>query len=190
MFAAFRFSGGAVLVVALAISSMGQSAHHVAVPAIAARPADVSTIDGIMKAYYEVISGPAGHPRQWARDRTLYVPGIRFVIMEAGAKGKASATVLTHQEFVDASDGDAVAKGFYEREVHRVTHRFGNVVHVFSTSEARRTPNGPLLGRSVNSVEMFWDGTRWWIVNANIWPKEAPGNPLPAEFRPDVAAAP
>ena len=190
MFAAFRFAGGAVLVVALAISSTGQSAHHVAVPAIAARPADVSTIDGIMKAYYEVISGPAGDPRQWARDRTLYVPGIRFVIIEADRKGKVSATMLTHQEFVDASDGDAVAKWFYEREVHRVTHRFGNVVHVFSTSEARRTPNGPLLGRSVDSVEMFWDGTRWWIVNANIWPKEAPGNSLPAEFRPDAAAAP
>lgn len=40
----------------------------VAVGTGAALPPDVATIGGIVRAYYEVISGPAGQPRQWARD--------------------------------------------------------------------------------------------------------------------------
>jgi len=165
------------------------AAKHTDVPSVAARQEDVLTLDGIIKAYYEVISGPAGRPREWARDRTLYIPGIRFVVFEEDAGNKIMAHLLTHQEFVDASNEDAVGKGFYEREVHRVAHRYGNVVHVFSTSESRRTPGGPVLGRSVDSLELYWDGQRWWITNANIWPKARPGAPLPPEFQPGTAAA-
>ena len=36
--------------------------------------ADVETIDGIIKAYYDVISGPAGQPRDWERDLSLHHP--------------------------------------------------------------------------------------------------------------------
>jgi hypothetical protein len=160
-------------------------AKHVEVPSIAPRSEDVSSIDGMLSAYYAVISGPPGKPREWGRDRTLYVPAIQFVILEPGSDGNIAAHVLTHQEFVDASDGEVVAKGFYEREAHRIVHRYGNVAHVFSTSEMRQTPAGPILGRSVDSLEMFWDGHRWWITNANIWPKERPGSPLPREFQPE-----
>jgi hypothetical protein len=33
------------------------------VPTIAPRPEDVATVDGILAAFYDVISGPAGQPR-------------------------------------------------------------------------------------------------------------------------------
>ena len=46
------------------LSQAAPPAPHVDVPTIAPRPEDVSTLDGIMKAFYEVISGPAGQPRQ------------------------------------------------------------------------------------------------------------------------------
>ena len=49
---------------------------HVEIPTIAARPEDVATVESIVEATYEAISGPAGQPRQWARDRALYVPGV------------------------------------------------------------------------------------------------------------------
>lgn len=181
---AWLFCFFAMLPTACAQQASAPARRHVQVASIPADPRDVSTIDGIVKAYYEVICGPPGKPRQWARDRTLYIPGIRFVIIDDDPKRGTTAHLLTHQEFVDASDADAVGKGFYERQVHRVMHRFGNVAHVFSTSEMRRTPDGPVLSRSLDSLEMYWDGKRWWIVCANIWPRERPDNPLPAEFRP------
>jgi hypothetical protein len=171
------------LTAASGVSSEQTRADSVAVPAIAAQPADVATIDGVMKAFYEVISGPAGQPRQWSRDRTLYIPEIRFVSMDVDSKGKPVPRIVTHQQFVDASNPSMVAKGFDEREIHRVTKRFGNIAHVFSTYETRQTPGGPLTGRGINSIELFWDGDRWWIASA-IWDDERPDNPIPKEYLP------
>jgi hypothetical protein len=160
-----------------------KSSQHVEVPSIAARAEDVSTIDGIMKAFYEVISGPAGQARQWSRDRTLYIPDIRFVAMSEGKKGQPVAQIASHQQFVDYVDPLLVKDGFYEAEIHRVTQRFGNIAHIFSTYESRQKENGPVIARGINSIELFYDGKRWWIAS-NIWDDERPDNPLPPEYLP------
>jgi hypothetical protein len=157
------------------------TARQVEVAAIPARADDVSSIDGLMKAFYEVISGPAGEPRQWSRDRTLYIPGVRFVSMSANANREPVARVVDHQQFVDSTDAELAAKGFFEWEIHRETKRFGNIAHIFSTYESRITKDGPVIARGVNSIEVFWDGKRWWIAGA-IWDQERTDNPLPKEF--------
>ena len=156
---------------------------HVSVASIEARPADVESLDGIMKAYYETGSGPAGQARQWARDRTLYIPGIRFVVIMDDASGKRVVRQFTYQEFVDFADPMMVKNGLYEREIHRITYRYGNWAQILSTSEARRTPNGHVTGHGIDTIELFWDGKRWWIVNASIT-IERPDQPLPKEFLP------
>lgn len=163
-------------------SSM-QAPRHVEVPAIAPREQDVSTIDGVMKAFYEVISGPAGQSRQWSRDRTLYIPDIRFVMMSEDKEGQPTARIVNHQEFVDAADPVLVKEGFYESEIHRVTQKFGHIAHVFSTYESRLKADGPVIGRGINSIELFYDGKRWWVAS-NIWDDERPDNPLPPEYLP------
>ena len=155
-----------------------------AIPQIAARPEDVSTIDGMVRAYYEVVSGPAEKKREWGRDATLYVPGIRFLIFHEDKNGRTSVRTLTHQEFVDESEAAMSGRAFYEREVHRIAHRAGNVAHVLCTAEQKSSPDGAVQGRSIDSLEMYFDGSRWWITNANIWEVEGPGRPLPQEFLP------
>jgi len=157
--------------------------RHVDVPAIAPRPDDVATIDGIMKAYYDVISGPAGQPRQWSRDRTLYIPDIRFVAMSEDKTGQPRARVVSHQEFVDASNDEVIKEGFYESEIRRITQKFGNIAHVFSTYESRTKTDGPVIARGINSIELFYDGKRWWIASA-VWDDERPGNAIPPEYLP------
>ena len=159
-------------------------APHVSIPKISPRAEDVSTIDGIIKAYYEVVSGSADQPRQWDRDATLYIPNVRFIIIRQEEAGKTTAQSMTHQEFVDSSDASLRGKAFYEHEVHRITHRAGNVAHLLSTSEHTSSSTGPVEGRSIDSLELFWDGTRWWITNVSIWDVESSRHPLPAEFLP------
>jgi hypothetical protein len=155
----------------------------VMVPRVAPRVEDVSTMDGIIKTYYDVISGPAGQPRQWSRDRTLYIPEVRFVAMRVDKQQHPLADIMSHQQFVERSNPGLVRSGFYEAEIHRVTHRFGNLAHVFSTYESRNTKDGPVIQRGINSIELFWDGKRWWIASA-IWDDERKDNPIPAEFLP------
>lgn len=154
----------------------------VKVPTIAPRPEDVATLDGIMKAFYETVSGPAGQQRQWGRDRTLYIPGIRFVATES-QNGKVLSRVMDHQTYVDLVNDDFVRNGFFEREIHRLTRSFGNITHVFSTYETRLKADGPVTERGVNSVELFYDGKRWWIASAT-WDQERPDNPITREFLP------
>jgi hypothetical protein len=164
-------------------SARAQEARYVIVADVPARPEDVASIDSIVAAFYDVISGPVGQPRQWARDRSLYIPGVRFVSTGYDREDRRTVQVMDHQQFVDATDAGFVAQGFYETEIHRVTHRVNDIAHVFSTYEMRQTPAGPVIGRGVNSLELFWDGSRWWIAGA-VWIDEAPGHPLPADFLP------
>jgi hypothetical protein len=170
-----------LLAVHPAVAQAPSPAHHIVVTAVAPRPEDVSTIDGMVKAYYDVITGPPGQPRQWGRDETLYWPGLRFFAAGVKRDGTPTIHVLTHQEYVDATDAEMVKNGFEESEIHRVTHRIGNIAHVMSTYETRSVSGGPVTGRGVNSLDMFWDGKRWWITAAS-WDDERPGSPIPAEL--------
>lgn len=172
------------LIAALSLAALPAVAQqHVEVPAIAPRPEDVGSVDGVMKAFYDVINGPAGQPRQWSRDRTLYIPDIRFISIGIGKDGKVQASTVTHQQYVDGSNGSMVKNGFFETEIHRVTRSFGNMTHVFSTYEMRGKPDGPVIGRGVNSLQLFNDGTRWWVASV-MWDDEREGNPIPPEFLP------
>lgn len=155
----------------------GPARPHVLVNTIAARPEDVTTIDGIVKAFYDVISGPAGQPRQWSRDRTLYRPDVRFVAMSV-RNGKPIASIMSHQEYVDGSDASFVKNGFFETEIRRVVQQFGNMAHVWSTYESRAKADGPTAARGINSIQLYFDGTRWWIAGVE-WDEERPGNPIP-----------
>ena len=170
------------LLVAGQVAAQQERPPSVAVAEIPADPRDVGTIDGIMRAFYEVISGPAGEPRQWARDRSLYIPGVRFTTMGM-RNGRPVMTVLTHQQYVDQSNAFMVREGFWEEEIHRVTDSFGNVTHVWSTYEIRNGPGGAPRGRGVNSLQLAWDGERWWILSAS-WDSERGDNPIPSRFLP------
>lgn len=167
---------------AAAVAAAQAAKARVEVKTVAPRSEDVATIDGMLKAWYDIVSGPKGQPRDWARDRTLYIPDIRFVPVDVGKDGKIVPRISTHQQFVEASTG-LEKEGFFEKEIHRVTERFGPIAHVWSTYESRRTENGPVIQRGINSIELFWDGKRWWIANA-IWTDETPENPIPKEYLP------
>ncbi len=160
------------LLVAAASPSAGQDVPR------SADPEDVSTLNGMIRAYYDVVSGPAGESADRARDETLHLPNA--LIGVPGADGQL--TTMTLAEFHDAAGGPRT-EGFFEREINRVTHRFGNVVQVFSTYESARTPDGEPFTRGINSIQLTWDGTRWWIVSW-IFDRESPDNPIPDAYLP------
>ncbi len=151
----------------------------VEIPRIEADPKDVSTIDGIVKAFYETITGAKGVPRQWSRDKTLYMPDVRFVGMNEQG-GKIRVGIMNHQQYVNSTNESLVGEGFTEREINRVVRKFGNIAHIFSTYEYTNDDK-TAKGRGINSIELFWDGTRWWISSAS-WDEERPNNPIPKEF--------
>lgn len=145
--------------------------------------ADVATLDAIVTALYDVISGPAGEARDWDRFRSLFLPeGARLVPTGLGPQGTAGYTLLTPEEYVEQAGTSLEADGFFEVEIGRTTQEFGNIAHVFSTYASRRTEDDPEpFMRGINSIQLFHDGDRWWIVSV-MWDSERPGNPIPAGY--------
>jgi hypothetical protein len=157
-----------------------QKKVHVDRPIIEARAEDVSTIEGIVTASYETISGGVGVPRQWGRDRTLFDPNSRSVAIHVDAKtGTIKRESMTEQDFADRSDASLVKDGFTERELKHVIKRFGNVATVLSSYEG--SASGKVLERGVNIFQLYFDGKRWWILSM-VWDEERPDNPIPKEL--------
>jgi len=147
----------------------------------AANPADVASVDSIIAAVYDVISGPAGKKRDWDRMKSLFVPGARLIPTSPRQTGGYAARVLTVDEYVDRASGFFEKEGFYEREVSRKTEQFGQILHAFSTYESRHAPNDQPFQRGINSMQLMNDGTRWWIVTI-FWQGEDEKHPLPEKY--------
>ncbi len=145
-----------------------------------ANPADVGTIEGIVHAYYDVINGPPGAPRQWRRDSTLYMASAMFVAMDE-RDGKPVPAIMSPEDFRRRANAGMVKNGFYEIEIGSRIERFGNVAEVRSVYETRNKEGGPLTGRGINYLMLYWDGTRWWITGA-VWDDERQDNPIPAAW--------
>ncbi len=177
----------ALVLLALASCAGASSTVSTPVATLPPRPEDVASIDGMMKAFYEVVNVAPDAPRQWSRDRTLYAPWIRFVAIGRPSGGRPTVEVLTHQELVDASE-PLVREGFNEREIFRATKRYGNMVHVDSTYETLVGKAKPVPSRGVNSIEMYFDGQRWWMASV-IWQTEDAEHPLPKEYLPPAEGA-
>jgi hypothetical protein len=146
---------------------------------------DVSSIDAIIDAAYEVISGPAGKKRNWDRERSLFLPGARL-IPTATVPGRndveLTPLILDVDGYIQRVEPIFAENGFYEKEVARRTEQFGRIAHVWSTYESRHREDDPEpFMRGINSIQLFNDGQRWWIVNI-YWQHETAENPLPEKY--------
>ena len=143
---------------------------------VPANPADVGSLDAIMRAVYDVISGPAGQKRDWNRMRSLFTANAR--LMPKGARGLASGSV---EDYINGAGPQLEEGGFIEREIARRVEQYGDIAHVFSTYEARRSASGPVFLRGINSFQLVRHDGRWWVVSI-MWQAETPQTPIPAQY--------
>lgn len=150
----------------------------------AAHPDDVSSVDALMEAVYDVISGPAGQVRDWDRFRTLFIAEARLIVTGPRPDGTMGMRVMTPEDYITRSGPVLEREGFFEEEIARKVERYGSVVHVFSTYAAKRQANDvePFM-RGINSFQLWYDGTRWWVVTI-YWQAETPGHPIPETYLP------
>jgi hypothetical protein len=155
-----------------------------AAQAPAAKPEDVSSPDALLAAVYDVISGPAGQKRDWDRFRSMFYPGAHLVRTAAKKEGGLSAAVFTPEDYVSRASSYFEKNGFFEREIARRTEWWGNILQAFSTYESRHNAKDAApFARGINSIQLFYDGNRWWVVTI-FWQEESAQNPLTAEFLP------
>lgn len=171
-----------LLAVALLVSEVTPASAPPDDEATAAAGAECESIDGIIAALYEVISGPKGEERDWERLRSLFHEEARLVPILRQADRSAGSRVLTLDEFIEIADSAFANDGFYESEVARETEQFAHIAHVFSTYEVRRAADEDPFIRGINSIQLVHDGKRWWVLSI-VWDTEREGTPIPDEYR-------
>jgi hypothetical protein len=143
---------------------------------------DVTTIDGIVRAFYDVVSGPAGEAPDRARDEFLHLPGAFIGLSGLGPERQPVLTTM-HLEGYHRRFGGVRAAPFYEWEIHRIVERFGNIAQVWTTYVVSNSPGGPVAARGVNAMHLYHDGSRWWIAGW-VDERERPDQPIPARYLP------
>lgn len=148
-----------------------------------AKPKDVQSIDSILAATYDVISGPAGKKRDWDRFRSLFYPGARLIpTSKPPNETEVRARVLTPEDYITRSAPFLEKQGFFERGISNKIERFANIAQVFSTYESRHDAgDAQPFQRGINSFQLVNDGKRWWIMTI-MWQGESADNPIPPEY--------
>ena len=141
------------------------------------QPDDVDSIDNVMTAYYESVSGHPGK-RDIERILNLYAPNAKLNVNVQDAlpvHGTVEDVVIS-ERFLN------ITTEFFEREISRDTQQFRNMAQIISTygiSDAMENTN--YTARGVTVFQMYYAGDRWWILSS-LFERESDDVPLPAHL--------
>lgn len=139
---------------------------------------DAETIDALIKATYEVVSGEKGEKRQWERDRFLHHPQAIYSFPDTETNQQI---IMSVSDFHAETDSMTLQTAFFETEINREVRVFGNVAQVWSTYETRLEKDGPVMRRGINSIQLFYSQKRWYILSW-AFDRETDKNKIPQTF--------
>jgi hypothetical protein len=166
------------------IAFSSKANNQISHDSIPARVEDVSSIENIINALYDVISGDSAVKRNWDRMRTLFIPEGR--LMATGKKPDSSIgyRIMTVEDYITRSSPFMEKHGFFERSISNKIEHYGSIAHVFSTYESRHSlADKKPFARGINSFQLMYDGKRWWVVDI-FWASETEQTPLPQKYLP------
>ena len=110
----------------------------------------------------------------------MFKPESRLIPTRKTETGDFILKVLSTEEYIQLFTS-RVSTGFFERELHSKTENYGTIAHVFSTYETKEEKDGPVTNRGINSIQLFKDKGRYYIVSI-FWCAESLGFPLPDQY--------
>ncbi|MGB5417325.1 hypothetical protein [Algibacter sp.] len=142
----------------------------------------VLNLDSTISNLYAVISGEKGIKRNWEQFKFLFKPDAKLIPSGKDRNDNYLVRYMSPDDYIKSSGKWLVDNGFFEKEIHRKVDTFGNITQVFSSYEAfhSESEDKPFM-RGINSIQLFNDGERWWIVNI-YWAQESEENPIPEKY--------
>ena len=119
---------------------------------------DTSSIDNIVNAYYEIVSGPEGFIYDGDRDTNIHANGA--LITKVFPDGSFQRHDLSAEQAIISVPYD---QAFFETEVDRRIEQYGNIAHVWSEFEMRTSPEAEPYSGGFNSISLYFKDDRWWI---------------------------
>ena len=124
------------------------------------------TLDAVINRMYASMSFERGGRPDWAGQRDVFAPHARLVRVTDEGVFEFDPQGFRHNLRTMIDSG--VLPSFYERELWRDAHVYGDIAHVLSAYEMRSSRDGDVLCRAIKSIQLFQQGGRWWI-SAMIW---------------------
>ena len=147
-----------------------------------AKQEDVNSLDNIIAALYDVISGPKGEKRDWDRMRSLFMKDAKLIPTGKKPDGSIGHQNWTVDQYIETAGASLEANGFFEVETHRITEDYGTITHVFSTYDSRRKlEDEKPFARGINSIQLMKDDHRWEIMTIMVI-GETEAYPLPKKY--------
>ncbi|MCL6730028.1 hypothetical protein [Sphingomonas hankyongi] len=130
---------------------------------------DEEQIGAVVDEMYAMISGPAG-PRDWSRQANCFLTDAHQMRTWVDENGRPQRLVMSLDEYAANTSDFFERNAFYEVETARRIHQFGNIAHVWSAYEARRSPDdSDVERRGINSIQLFRDPDQGWRIIHMIW---------------------
>lgn len=140
---------------------------------------ETSSIDGVVSATYDILSGSAGE-RDWESFKNLFHKSAQMgaTILKGEERTFFEFTV---EKYILNNDAFLKRSDFYEEEIGRKEMIFGGVAQVYSAFHYKFSKDGPIKARGVNCIQLIKEKGRWWITNL-IWEDESEHNKIPYDF--------
>ena len=113
---------------------------------------DVQSIEAIMDAYYDVVSGSADDPWQFERDKFLHSPAALIVKIDQNGNSEARSLEAEYIPLLLTKKQD-----LYEIELKRKVSIFGNLAQVWSAFEVRSNPEDPTDIKGLTSLQLHYE---------------------------------
>ena len=142
----------------------------------------LKNIEDIVKELYSAISFKQSSEINLDRFKKLFKPDTRLIYFSKNSveQLKLETFVIRLKEQIDKGN----IKSFYEYELTKTIDEFGKIANVFSTYEAKDSPESlKVLQRGINSIQMIFDDDRWWITSL-MWFNEDSKYEIPEKYLP------
>lgn len=144
------------------------------------------TIDETIAVLYSSISGPAGQARDEELFKSLFVEGAQLRAQYEDSLGNRKIALRTVDSFWSGLSKFTATHAFFEKETARRTEHWDGMAHVWSSYQAFDGEDSQQpFAEGINSIQLFFDGSRWWVVSIYWQPVFGEGN-LPKTYRKGI----
>lgn len=143
---------------------------------------DSKSIQAVIDAYYDCISGPIGQKRDFNRLKNLFHPEAKLIYAYWNKEESQASTLIFNNmdEYIERLDY-LDKKGFYEYEIKNSVDEFGAVSQVFSSYRYYVEDKSIPSRTGITSYQLFFDGDRYWIMSM-LWTFETLTNKIPDKY--------
>jgi len=140
-------------------------------------PVEAQSIDTIIPALYQTVSGKAGSKKNWSLLKALFAETASVTPVFHASGGEMNAKISTVDEFIALNKTIFKDQDFFETEVSRKTFTFGHMANILSHYESRDAMGAEPYAQGINSFQLLNDGRRWCVISVT-WDSHSTDHPI------------